>query len=260
MKVTFSNLGKYGEFGNQLFEIATTVAYGLRTGRQSVFPAWKCINSSKEYSQYFKNKIKEENVDFTKQYTEEAYYFNPIPDFEESVIDLKGYFQSDKYFNYFKTEIFNLFEPNEDIAKNIKKLQYINTVGLQLRFYDRGFIDPTQYYYSSDENIAYLKKAINYFGKGKTYIVTTNNTVKAKKMFGLYDNFIFLGDLNYTNIEEFFIQTKCENNIISNSTFGWWGAYLNKNTGKTIAPKLWFKSKEPWFDTRDLYPANWQII
>lgn len=259
MKVTFSNLGKYGEFGNQLFEIAATYAYGLRTGRSSVFPKWRCINSGREYAKYFKNKIKEEDVAFTKQYTEEAYFFNPIPDFNDDIVDLKGYFQSDKYFNYFKPEIYSLFEPIEEIANNIEKLDYKNSVCLQLRFYDRGFIDPTQYYYSSDENIDYLKKAINYFGKNKTFIITTNNTIKAKKMFNSYSNFIFLADLNFSNIEEFFIQTKCENNIISNSTFGWWGAYLNKNGGEVIAPKLWFKSKEPWFDTRDLYPTNWTV-
>jgi hypothetical protein len=52
----------------------------------------------------------------------------------------------------------------------------------------------------------------------------------------------------------------CENNIIANSTFSWWGAWLNRNNSKTvIAPKQWYNDHVE-HDIEDLIPKGWLVI
>jgi hypothetical protein len=57
-------------------------------------------------------------------------------------------------------------------------------------------------------------------------------------------------------IEDFYLMSQCRHNIIANSSFSWWAAWLNDNPGKTvIAPKKWFNNGPK--DTEDLIPENW---
>ena len=55
------------------------------------------------------------------------------------------------------------------------------------------------------------------------------------------------------------LMSMCKHNIIANSTFSWWGAWLNRNQNKlVIAPEKWFAGWK--YDTKDLIPESWQRI
>lgn len=72
---------------------------------------------------------------------------------------------------------------------------------------------------------------------------------------------------NYTQVEhntasdswqDMILMSNCRHHIIANSSFSWWGAWLNPHTDKiVIAPEKWFKAPSDFFDAQDLIPAHW---
>ena len=62
------------------------------------------------------------------------------------------------------------------------------------------------------------------------------------------------GELSFRDMQ---LMSLCGNNIIANSSFSWWGAFLNSNKDKTvIAPKIWIRGIE----TEDLIPNDWSRL
>ena len=60
------------------------------------------------------------------------------------------------------------------------------------------------------------------------------------------------------NYEDMRLMSHCSHNIIANSTFSWWGAWLNSNPEKiVIAPKQWFNSIEHLLESDDVVPQKW---
>ena len=62
----------------------------------------------------------------------------------------------------------------------------------------------------------------------------------------------------FNEIEAIYLMSLCNINIIANSSFSWWGAWLNENNKKTFAPNNWFMNK--YLNANDIYCDNWLKI
>jgi len=64
---------------------------------------------------------------------------------------------------------------------------------------------------------------------------------------------------NEKGYEDMRLMMNCKHNIIANSSFSWWAAWLNQNPNKiVVAPKQWFN--DPTVDTKDVIPETWQKV
>ncbi len=149
--------------------------------------------------------------------------------------EYNGYFQSEKYFPN-RQFILNLFQPSEMVNSKLSKYENIlngTTCSIHVR---RG--DYLKISKHNSRGMDYYKKGMDVIGNVDKYLIFSDDLDWCKQNF-IGDNFIFIE--NEKDYVELFLQSKCNHNIISSSSFSWWGAYLNNNVNKkVVGPKDWF--------------------
>jgi len=165
-------------------------------------------------------------------------------------LKLIGYFQSEKYFEDYKEYILKLFEPTEEIVQYINgkygEILNKNTCSINIRHGDYLRL-PNHHPVCS---IEYYKKAISHFSD-TTFLIFSDNINWCKSVF-VGSDFIFIeGEEDYIDL---YLISMCKNNIIANSSFSWWGSWLNRNENKKIiAPSVWFGPAYRTWITDDIY-------
>lgn len=242
-----------GGLGNQMFQIAACVSLAKRLGYIAMFDPNKHFLplQGRKFLTYtdnlYFNLLINHNLPITQEYISEKFNYVQIPDIQPLTI-IKGGFQSEKYFDKFL--INNIFR----IKPNIKELlinkygDVTNKVSIHVRRGDYLKLWPHHIFVGEE----YYTKAIEIMGD-KEYLVFSDDMKWCKSFFkGKFD---FIEDEDYN---ELYLMSLCGNNIIGNSTFSWWGAWLNQNPlKKVIAPKTWFGPGYSHWDTSDLIPQNW---
>jgi len=181
------------------------------------------------------------------------------------IVNLRGYWHSEKYFikvqNIIRTELtFNVPHNStfEDFKKRINASP--NSVSIHIRRGDYvhhpefsktfGFI-----------GIEYYKRAIQFIlmkYRDSDFYVFTDDPEWVNNNFLNYINFTLVVNTGHdADINDLHLMSLCSHNIIANSSFSWWGGWLNNNPNKlVIAPESWFKNQPTW-DTKDLLPESW---
>lgn len=233
--ISFRDLGNMGRLGNQLFQIATTIALAVRNNDSYVFPPWEYesdFNLHNCFSSSISNVINFREVGFT---------YVPIP--YQPNMNLYGFFQSEKYFADCKDLILDLLTPITKFG-----IKYDHTA-VHVRRGD--YANLKEEYVQLD--MAYYQKAMETISS-KFYVIFSDDISWCRTVFN-GNNIIF--SEGRTPAEDLALMATCEHQIIANSSFSWWGAYLNKNPSKiVVAPQKWFGPKLP-HNTKTLLPENW---
>jgi len=162
-----------------------------------------------------------------------------------------GFFQSEQYFKD-RNFILSLFLPSTFVNNKLQKYNFIlegTTCSIHVR---RG--DYLKYDLHVSREMDYFNKGIAAVGPVDKYLVFSDDIDWCKNNF-IGDKFIFIEqEKDYV---ELFLQSKCTHNIISSSSFSWWGAYLNnKPNRKIIGPKQWFSNTK----NNNIIPESWITI
>lgn len=178
---------------------------------------------------------------------------------------LSGWWQSPKYFTSIRSTLLEELEPaNPPNAMNgryITKAQTLNSVSLHVRRGDYVSNDNATKHHGLTP-VAYYTKAIEYFSKevpSPTFFVFSDDLTWCKENLPLNKvNCEFIsgndGDMAYEDIR---IMKNCKHSIIANSSFSWWGAWLNENPKKiVIAPKIWVQDTKQ-NNELDIIPEEW---
>lgn len=178
-----------------------------------------------------------------------------------------GYWQSEIYFNSIRDIIqsdLRLIEDlsfeNKEIADEIVKS---NAISLHIRRGDYISVNSNTKIYAIC-TLEYYLKAIDYFNlinKNPVFFIFSDDTEWAKNNFKK-SNFKIV-DINRNSPEvDLYLMSLCKHNIIANSSYSWWGAWLNTNPSKiVISPSKWFNDEE--INKKAIYsliPNNWMII
>jgi len=272
-----------GGLGNQLFQIFATISYSIKSRNKFNFLGIDKLGKGTTTIRYtyWKSFFSSLKIFLIKDLPpvhiirEKDFSYNKLPVNEmiNNNVMIFGYFQSYKYFDENYNSIYkllNIDKMKNELVNNYEFTQdYLdNCISLHFRLGD----------YKNLQNYYVILK-YDYYDKALTYI---NNLFPEKKYDILYfcenedidDVMIVINKLmvkfpeyNFKRAnnklqdwEHLLLMSLCNHNIIANSTFSWWSAYLNSHKDKIICyPSLWF-CESVNHNTRDLCPSDWVKI
>ncbi len=181
------------------------------------------------------------------------YLKEKFPRFEPALCDFKdkylnGYWQNENYFRHaagaLRSEIHFpvLAEGMDETALELIRKKNTTSIHVRLGDYENH---PTLGGVCTEE---YYNRAANYIRtcvKNTEFIVFSNDIDKARQMFGGEHFHYVRHEGAVPDYVDMYLMSKCSQNIIANSTFSWWGAWLNQNRNKiVVAPEKWLNTGE----------------
>ena len=196
-----------------------------------------------------------------------AEYREVSPVFDEAVLKmdrayLTGCWQSEKYFAQIKEEVrkaftFQEIELSEKMKNYEKQMQETHSVSLHIR---RGDYLEVSDVYGGICTSEYYKKAMKQMEEWYPdchFFVFTNDVGWVKENYKQENLTIVEGNDEDAGYIDMYLMTKCKHYILANSSFSWWGCYLNPSESKkVIAPGKWANGK----DYRDIYWDGMLVI
>ncbi len=259
-----------GGISNMMFQIAAAKSLAIDNNTDSCHPNLlshlnylnventynPSMQHANDYMEIFRD-IKTNPIDTNLVYNYPFHYADY--NIKNNNFIINGFYQSEKYFQKHRKEILEMFKITNNIQNiiNTKYDEIIHDIynhiytsihvrrGDYIKFSDVHYLLPIEYY---NEAIFKLDSRTDKF------IIFSDDIKWCKNNF-IGDKFIFIEDEK--DYIEIYLMSMCDNHIIANSSFSWWGAWLNNKEDKmVIAPKKWF-TNDNMHDTSDIIPENW---
>jgi hypothetical protein len=277
-----------GGLGNQMFQYATSKALALKHKSKitiDISPLirdYENVNTKRGYELKIFNQIdenliseKELNANFNfcdkrsiltsrKKvliYNESSHNFDREVLLLKPSLYLNGYFQNEKYFDFYRNEILKIFsfnsgsldEKNKNILSSIKNK---NSISIHVRRGD--YLNKSTLEFHGICDLSYYSQAIKYlnnFVDNPEYFIFSDDPSWTRQHILKNQNNVNYIDYNTgpNSWVDMFLMKVCKYNIISNSTFSWWAAWLNDCPQKiVIAPERWFLNTPT-----EIIPSDW---
>jgi hypothetical protein len=197
-------------------------------------------------------------------YIDEKYF-----QFDATILDapnpviLEGYWQTEKYFadisDILRREFVVKYTSDPASQRFAAMIQHTNAVSLHVRRADYVQNQITNQIHGTCDQ-AYYEQCVQYIAARVSdphFFIFSDEPEWARENLNLHfpTTIVDCNDAS-RNYEDLRLMSLCQHNIIANSSFSWWGAWLNGNPDKIVcAPKQWFKDNSR--NTQDLIPSSW---
>ena len=276
-----NRIGCNGRLGNQMFQYASMRGIAAVKGFDWVVPPENYDHTANYalFETFKMTNVQEKNIGFV----EGEILKETIHCYDENLVDscsdntnLDGFFQTEKYFENIVDEIRSDFTFKDEYLKPCKEfIDSLDTTPIFLHV-RRGDAIGKEHYHPVAP-MSYYVEALKRFDEDTPCFVFSDDLdwCKSQDLFKS-DKFLFndnierydyqsmdgSGSMQYTLLPhvDLCLMSLCSGAIIVNSSFSWWGAWLQNNRGKVIASKPWFGPSASDLDTSDVVPDHWEII
>ena len=282
MTVSFNGLGNEGRLGNQMFQYAFIRGMSKRYGYDFIIPDANA-NRFDNYGLFDCFKLEGcktgEGSYPTLECRDTAFNQKFLDDCSDNT-NYSGVFQTEKYFANATEELRKDFTFHKEILDPCQ--EFIDNVGdvifLHVRRGNSNLVGKRgekwsyqllQDYHPLMKKEYYLE-ALSHFDESKKVIILSDTIDWCKKQDWLQDDRFLFSDSSYEVFDDgasvpyidLCLMSLCSGGIIANSSMSWWGAWLQNDTGKIIAPNPWYGAKAYNYGNAelcdaDLIPERW---
>jgi hypothetical protein len=186
------------------------------------------------------------------EYSESSYHYDPRFEAIGPGTRLHGYFQSELYFAPYRDALRRELQPAVPLSASFHALSARiaaarNPVSLHLRRGDFAADPHTRRYHGlcGPDHYTRAMRIVAALSEDRpTHVVFSDDPAEARAMFGHMPDTIFADTPPQAPWEDLFLMAQCRHHILANSSFSWWGAWLNPSPGKiVVAPRRWVSAE-----------------
>lgn len=251
--IVYTDFNK-ARFGNQLFFVSATIGTAIKNNTDYGF------TSQMGHSGIYYQGIFEKDLPITTVIPENKFHQSGFGYEEINVkhAELIGYYQSEKFFKHCEEVIRDQFKFKSNVVSFVLEQFPIIKESLSIHIRRGDYVNQPNHH--PVVPVSYYEKILNQISNKYEKVFVFSDDIDWVKEKFVGDKFVFPQFDSNNDMNSFVLMSLAKDNVIGNSTYSWWAAWLNKNENKKVYTpnyKQWFGPSYSNLDTKDLIPENW---